>query len=96
VSHAQPDDRRIELHYGMRSFGPDALTIDELAKPDEPAAWKHVPPGWISIQKGQGRDGKSNFSTWTGKVVTNGIYVTIETGAGADAVLEVARLRRTG
>jgi hypothetical protein len=84
----------IELQYGTGPFGPDSLTIDELPKPDDPAISKHVPPGWISIQKGQGADGKSTFSTWNGTLVKDGIYVTIETGAGEDAVIEAARALR--
>src|SRR5262249_55190783 len=46
----------IELQYGSGGgFGPDSLTVDELARPEDPLGWKRIPPGWISIQKGDGR-----------------------------------------
>jgi hypothetical protein len=85
----------IELRFGDRPFGPDSLTIDELPRPDDPRAWQRIPEGWISIQKGQGSDGRNHtFDTWTGQLVKDGVYVTIETSAGENAVLEVARALR--
>ena len=82
----------IELQYGDGGFGAGSLTVDELTRPDDPLAWKHIPPGWISIQKSEGQNGGgATFDTWEAKLVRDGIYVTIETGAGEDAVLEAAR-----
>ena len=81
----------VELRYGGRGYGPKSLTVDELSKPDDPAAWKSIPSGWIDIEKGQGSDSTQTFDTWTGKVVKDGVYATIDTAAGEDAVLEAAR-----
>jgi hypothetical protein len=87
----------IELLYGAKAFGPDSLTIDELPKPDDPVAWKYIPSGWMSIQKGSGSDGRQTFDTWSGKLAKDGVYVTIDTAAGENAVLDVARsLERAG
>ena len=83
----------IELQYGSGALaGTDGVVIDELPRPDDPRPWNHIPDGWISIQKGQGSDGGNHtFDTWTGQLVKDGIYVTIETGAGEEAVLDAAR-----
>src|SRR5262249_38078349 len=86
----------LEPNYGDGPYGSRSLTIEELPHPDDPAAWKHVPPGSISIQKGEGSDDQHRtFSTWTGQLVKDGIYITIDTGAGEDAALEVARALHT-
>jgi hypothetical protein len=86
----------IELQYGDGGYGPGSMTIDELARADDPLAWNHIPPGWISIQKSEGQNGTGGggFDTWEAKLVRDGIYVTIGTGAGEDAVLEAARALR--
>jgi hypothetical protein len=81
----------VELRYGANGYGPESLTVDELPKADDPREWKVIPSGWMSIQKGSGSDGTRSFDTWNGKVVRDGIYVTIDTAAGEDAVLEAAR-----
>jgi hypothetical protein len=75
--------------------GPGGLTIEELSQQDDPLTWKHIPRGWISIQEGaSGSDSKSAHATWTGMLAKHGIYATISTGAGEDAVLEAARALR--
>jgi hypothetical protein len=83
----------IELQYGTgATFGGDGFVIDEQARSGDPRPWNHIPAGWISIQKGQGSDeNNKTFDTWTGQLVKDGIYVTIETGAGEDALLATAR-----
>jgi len=83
----------IELQYGDGGYGPNSMTIDELPRADDPFAWNHIPPGWISIQKSEGQSGTGSrtFATWEARLVRDGIYVTIGTGAGEDAVLEAAR-----
>lgn len=68
------------------------LTIEELSQPDDPIEWKRIPHGWIGIQEGaSGSDSNSMRPTWTGTLAKHGIYVTISTGEGEDAVLEAAR-----
>jgi hypothetical protein len=87
----------IQLVYGTRSrhgFAEprkDSLTIEELAQPDDPNAWKHIPPGSVSIQEGTSSDGHRTQPIWTAKLVVQGVYVTIETGRGERAVLRAAR-----
>jgi hypothetical protein len=72
--------------------GPNVLSIEELSRPDDPLEWKGIPPGWISVQEGFGGSGPGSMHpTWTGTLAKHGIYVTISTGAGEDAVLEAAR-----
>jgi hypothetical protein len=71
---------------------PGSLMIHELARPDDPLLWKHIPRGFISIEKGAIRTGpRTTYPTWTGYLVKHGIYITIDTGAGENAVLEAAR-----
>ena len=74
----------------------DVITIDELSEPDYPPAWRRIPRGWISIEKGEGggSDPKSMRPIWNASLVKDGIYVTISTGAGEDALLEAARALR--
>jgi hypothetical protein len=71
-----------------------SLTIHELSQPDEPLTWKHIPRSSIGIQEGEGGDQNGSSRTWTGNLVKSGVYLTIETGAGEDAVLEAARALR--
>lgn len=83
----------IELQYGTGAmFGGDGLVIDEQARPDDPRPWNHIPAGWISVQKGEGSDeNNKTFDTWTGQLVKDGVYVTIETGGGEEELLAAAR-----
>ena len=81
----------VELTYGGHGYGSGSLTIDELPKPDEPVAWRSIPSGWMSVERGQGSDETHTFPTWTGKVAKDGVYTTIDTAAGEATVLEAAR-----
>lgn len=75
--------------------GPNVLSIEELSQPDDPVEWKRIPPGWMAVQQGSSGSGPGSMhSMWTGTLAKHGIYVTIETGAGEDAVLAVARALR--
>jgi hypothetical protein len=86
--------REVELSFGDGTFPPRSLTITEQEQPDFPGYWAHIPPGVVSIQRGKTSDDKRFYPTWTGALVRNGIHVRIETGAGEQAVLEVARALR--
>ena len=46
------------------------------------------------IQEGESGDEHVASRTWTGKLAKSGVYLTIETGAGEDAVVEAARALR--
>ncbi len=81
----------IDLVYGG---GAGPLTIHELSQPDDPLTWKHIPRGSIGIQEGAGGDQNGTSHTWTGNLVKNGVYLTIETGAGENAVVAAARALR--
>jgi hypothetical protein len=71
--------------------GPRTLSIQELSGPDDPSLWRHIPRGALSIQQGENGDSGGSHLSWTGYAVVRGIYVTIETGRSAAAVLEAAR-----
>ena len=81
----------IDLVYGG---GGGSLTIHELSQPDEPLTWKHIPRGSIGIQEGESDDGNGTSRTWTGNLVKSGVYLTIDSGAGEDAIIAAARALR--
>ena len=86
-----------QLLYGSKSGfgGKESLTIDEAKRPEDPAAWKGIPEGFMRISTGEGSDqNNSTYTMWTGNLVRNGIYVTITTGVSREAVLEAARALR--
>jgi hypothetical protein len=86
-----------QLLYGSESgFGDEhSLTIDEAKRPEDSAAWKGIPEGFIRISTGEGSDQSQHaFTMWTGYLVRNGVYVTITTGVSREAVLEAARALR--
>ncbi len=85
----------VVLTYGREAYspGPRTLTIEELPKPEDPSAWR-IPRGKMRIQKGFSTGSSSSGRgrpTWTGSLVKDGVYVTIETGVSMRAVLEAAR-----
>jgi hypothetical protein len=83
----------VDLVYTGR--GNHSLTISELGAPDDPAMWKHIPRGSISIHQFEsGRGPQSMHRTWSGSLVKHGVYVTIDTDAGEDVVLAAARALR--
>ena len=86
--------RGIEIVYGPLSLGPPSarsLTIQELPRPDEPGLWKSIPRGSVAIQHAESTSSRGTHGEWTGYVHKHGIYVTIDTGRGEQAVLAVAR-----
>jgi hypothetical protein len=86
--------KEAEFDYGDNYVGPRSLTITEQEKPDIPGFWKHIRPGFISIGRATSSDGDKTYPSWTGALVVNGIYVRIETGAGEQALFDVARALR--
>jgi hypothetical protein len=83
--------KEAEFDYGDNYVGPRSLTIEEQEQPEVPGMWRHIPAGFISIQRGESSDeNQKSYPSWTGALVVNGIYVRIETGAGEQALLDVA------
>lgn len=85
----------VELSYGVQRIqGSERwIRIDELKRPPDPSEWRGIPAGFVKIMYA-GEDHSAGVPTkeiWSGNVVVNGIYVTIETDLGRDAVLAVAR-----
>jgi hypothetical protein len=84
----------VELFYGFDRVrgGAKWIRIDELEKPPN-SEWPGIPKGFVKISPA-GEEHSLNGSTkeiWTGDLVVKGVYVTIETDLGRDAVLAVAR-----
>ena len=89
--------RGVLLTYGRRTLGPSArsLTIQELPRPDDPGAWRRIPRGFVRIESGSmSASGGRERPLWSGYLVKNGVYVTIETAVSRRAVLEAARALR--
>jgi hypothetical protein len=84
----------VELVYGkgrQRSF-PAPLVIEETARSAEPALWRSIPRGSVSIQQGDTGVPPRLHRSWTGYVAKRGIYVTISIERrGERAVVAVAR-----
>jgi hypothetical protein len=73
-------------------FDQPEMTIEQTARADDPRAWSQIPAGSVAIQTGETTSGsQETHSTWTGTLVKNGIYVTIETQRDEATVLAVAR-----
>jgi hypothetical protein len=85
--------RGVVLTYGGPSIGPSAssLTIQELRRPDDPSTWRRIPRGFVRIESGfMSTAGGRERPMWTGYLVKNGVYVTIETAVSKRAVIEAA------
>jgi hypothetical protein len=79
--------RGVVLIYGHVRGNPD-LTIEEFRRPADPNTWSGIPRGAVAVQGG----GKG--SEWSGSLVKDGVYITIETTRGEKALLQVARALR--
>jgi hypothetical protein len=90
----------IELVYGPIIRGgaaPPSTTIDELPRPDLPQPWHSIPAGSIEIQPGsESSSGSGTQPLWTGYLVKDGRYITINTPAGERALLAIARALHRG
>jgi len=84
-----------ELVYGPEGGVRRSLTVDETKRPDDPAQWKGIPSGFTRLSVGERAEGNGRpYTDWTGYLVRNGVYVTIETGVSRAALLEAARALR--
>jgi len=85
----------LQLVYGPQQNGgptPQATTIEELPRPDDPALWSRLGRGVIEIAAGQGSSsGGGRYRLWVGSVRSYGRYVTITSARGEQAVIEIAR-----
>jgi hypothetical protein len=86
----------VELIYGTSASSvsdeadSNTLTVQEFVEPPDPAEWSSIPNGSIRITKsGQGRE-----SSWSGDLVSSGVYVTVETGRSEATLVEAARALR--
>jgi hypothetical protein len=59
-----------------------------------PTAWNAIPPGAVAVQTAEAGSGKKTTQQWTGSLVKGGVYATVETTRGEDALLAVARALR--
>lgn len=55
-----------------------------------PTAWNAIPPGAVAVQTAEAGSGKKTTQQWTGSLVKGGVYATVETTRGEDALLAVA------
>jgi hypothetical protein len=90
----------IELLYRPVSHGGAtslSTTIDELLRPDNPQPWKGLRAGAIKIQQGSESSNEGGtHKTWTGYLVKDGVYLTVSTPKGQQALLEIARSLHRG
>ena len=96
------DDKRtihgFQLVYGDLDHGlgaRNATTVDELAQPDFPGTWEHIPAGTVRIQQGQSSGSNGDHSEWIGYLVKGNRYITITTRHGEQALVDIARALRT-
>ncbi|HSS80819.1 MAG TPA: hypothetical protein VLK24_06440 [Gaiellaceae bacterium] len=83
-----------DVVYGSET-GSQSLRISELKRPPDRSEWKGIPRGFVRVSEGES-SGSDNKTTplWTGNLVVDGVYVTIETGVSRDALLTAARSLR--
>lgn len=69
------------------------LEIQELPRPDDPASWRSIPSGSVSVQKSEAGNSQDTHLMWTGTLVKHGLYVTITMQAQGNerAVVALAR-----
>ncbi len=85
----------LELVYGSDASFRRSVTIDETRSPVDHREWESIPKGSIRITKGGGSDENGGeYVLWSGYVVEDGVYVTIQTGVSRASVLEAARALR--
>src|SRR5207248_3000941 len=84
----------VVLIYGDVNRALAQLKIEQLRRPEDPDFWTAIPPHAVAIQTGQLGVGKGRRTQWTGSVVKDGVYATIETVKGEKALLAVARALR--
>jgi hypothetical protein len=84
----------IQLVYGPLDHGratPRDLTVDELARPDDPQQWANIPADSVRIAQGQMSGSNGDHVLWYGYLVRNGRYLTITTTDDEQAVVDVAK-----
>ena len=77
--------------HGFEMSGRHAFVVSELARPDDPAAWRGIPTGYVRIEEQSRESGRSTTTVWSGSAVRHGIYVKIESGRGEADVVAIAR-----
>jgi hypothetical protein len=84
------------LIYGDVSRSPNQLTIEQLRRPEDSDFWKAIPAHAVAIQHSTSSVGQSqkHVAQWTGSLLKDGIYASIETTRGEEALLDVARALR--
>ena len=86
--------RGFELVYGSET-GSESVRISELKRPPDRSEWKGIPRGFVRLSEGESSDSDNKtMPLWTGDLVVDGIFVTIETGVSRDALLAAARSLR--
>jgi hypothetical protein len=83
-----------ELVYGPLDHAlaaADATTVDELAQPDNSGGWRQIPAGSVRIQRAQSSIGGKARQVWIGMLVKDGLYLTITSSHGENAVVAIAR-----
>jgi hypothetical protein len=80
-----------DLVYGSETAS-KSLRISQLKRPPDRSEWKGIPRGFVRVSEGEssGSDNKT-IPFWTGNLVVDGVYVTIETGVSKEALLAAAR-----
>jgi hypothetical protein len=85
--------RGFAVDYGSET-GSRSVRIEQLKRPPDRSEWRGIPRGFVQVTEGQ--TSGSDYRTrplWTGNLVVDGVYVTIQTGSRR-ALLAAARALR--
>ena len=83
--------RGFAVDYGLET-GSRSVRIEELKRPPDRSEWRGIPGGFVGVSEGEttGSDSRTR-PLWTGDLVVDGVYVTIQTGLSRHALLAAAR-----
>lgn len=86
--------RGFAVDYGLET-SPRSVRIEQVKPPVDRSAWRGIPRGFVGITKGQVTSSdERTWPLWTGNLVVDGVYVTIQTGFSVRALLAAARALR--
>jgi hypothetical protein len=87
--------RGVAVDYGSNT-GSRSVRIEQLKRPPDRSAWHGIPRGFVGVVEGE--TSGSNFRArplWTGNLVVDGVYVTIQSSSRR-VLLAAARALRRG
>ena len=86
--------RGVAVDYGSNT-GSRSVRIEQLKRPPDRSAWHGIPRGFVGVVEGE--TSGSNFRArplWTGNLVVDGVYVTIQSSSRRVLLAAARALRR--